>query len=63
MLLVGYMEGIDSERGIAWRVADSLRLPTVLLLDAHGVVTAGWVGRLSERQRNQVLRALRLDPR
>ncbi|MFA6444910.1 MAG: transposase [Sterolibacterium sp.] len=26
MLLVGYMEGIDSERGIAWRVADSLSL-------------------------------------
>ena len=24
MLLVGYMEGIDSERGIAWRLADSL---------------------------------------
>src|SRR5271168_5435284 len=26
MLLVGYFEGIDSERGIAWRTADSLRL-------------------------------------
>lgn len=26
MLLVGYMEGIDSERGIAWRCADSLGL-------------------------------------
>jgi transposase len=26
MLLVGYFEGIDSERGIAWRVADSLGL-------------------------------------
>ena len=26
MLLVGFMEGIDSERGIAWRVADSLSL-------------------------------------
>jgi transposase len=24
MLLVGYFEGIDSERGIAWRVADSI---------------------------------------
>ena len=23
-LLVGYFEGIDSERGIAWRLADSL---------------------------------------
>ena len=26
MLLVGYFEGIDSERGIAWRVEDSLSL-------------------------------------
>ena len=26
MLLVGYFEGLDSERGIAWRVADSLGL-------------------------------------
>jgi len=26
MLMVGYFEGIDSERGIAWRCADSLCL-------------------------------------
>ena len=26
MLLIGYFEGIDSERGIAWRCADSLGL-------------------------------------
>ena len=26
MLLIGYFEGIDSERGIAWRVSDSLAL-------------------------------------
>lgn len=26
MLLIGYFEGIDSERGIAWRAADSLAL-------------------------------------
>src|SRR5467141_3305749 len=26
LLLVGYFEGIDSERGIAWRVADSMGL-------------------------------------
>src|ERR1700694_2374109 len=26
MLLIGFFEGIDSERGIAWRVADSLSL-------------------------------------
>jgi transposase len=30
MLLVGYFEGIDSERGIAWRCADSLSLRNFL---------------------------------
>jgi len=30
MLLVGYFEGIDSERGIAWRVADSIALRSFL---------------------------------
>jgi len=29
-MLVGYFEGIDSERGIAWRVADSLSLRSFL---------------------------------
>lgn len=35
MLLIGYFEGLDSERGIAWRVADSLSLRNFLryLLD------------------------------
>jgi transposase len=31
-LLVGYFEGIDSERGIAWRVADSMSLRRFLRL-------------------------------
>ena len=30
MLFIGYFEGVDSERGIAWRVADSLSLRTFL---------------------------------
>ena len=30
MLLVGYFEGIDSERGIAWRCSDSLALRSFL---------------------------------
>src|ERR1700736_5164030 len=30
LLLVGYFEGIDSERGIAWRAADSLGLRSFL---------------------------------
>ena len=30
MVLIGYFEGIDSQRGIAWRCADSLGLRTFL---------------------------------
>jgi len=33
LLLIGYFEGIDSERGIAWRVADSLTLREFLGLE------------------------------
>ena len=33
MLLIGYFEGLSSERGIAWRVADSLSLRSFLDLD------------------------------
>ena len=29
LLMVGYFEGIDSERGIAWRASDSLVDPVV----------------------------------
>ena len=30
MVLIGYFEGLDSQRGIAWRCADSLGLRTFL---------------------------------
>ena len=33
LLLIGYFEGLSSERGIAWRVADSLSLRAFLDLD------------------------------
>ena len=33
MLLIGYFEGLSSDRGIAWRVADSLSLRSFLDLD------------------------------
>lgn len=33
LLLLGYFEGLDSERGIAWRVADSLGVRSFLGLD------------------------------
>src|SRR6202140_5806434 len=32
LLLVGYLEGIDSERGIAWRASDSLAVRAFLRL-------------------------------
>jgi len=35
LLMVGYFEGIDSERGIAWRVADSLALRQFLGFELH----------------------------
>ena len=35
LLMVGYFEGIDSERGIAWRVADSLALRRFLGMELH----------------------------
>jgi transposase len=38
MHLVGYFEGIDSERGIEWRCADSLSLREFLLLDTGQAV-------------------------
>ena len=38
MLLVGYFEGIDSERGIEWRCTDSLSLREFLLLNLSEVV-------------------------
>jgi transposase len=37
LLLVGYFEGIDSERGIAWRAADSLALRSFLGLELSEV--------------------------
>jgi transposase len=30
LLIMGYFEGIDSERGMAWRASDSLRLRSFL---------------------------------
>ena len=32
-LLIGYFEGIDSERGIGWRIADSLSLRRFLMIE------------------------------
>ncbi|MGH9159615.1 MAG: transposase [Vicinamibacteraceae bacterium] len=35
LLLLGYFEGLDSERAIAWRAADSLSIRSFLGLDLH----------------------------
>src|SRR5207253_9089029 len=35
LLLVGYFEGIDAERGIAWRAADSLAVRSFVRLALH----------------------------
>jgi hypothetical protein len=46
MLLVGYFEGIDSERGLEWRYADSLSLREFLWLGEREPVPPygpGWV--------------------
>ena len=46
MLLVGYFEGIDSERGLEWRCADSLSLRKFLRLrDREPVPDHSWLSR------------------
>ncbi len=35
MLVLGYFEGLDSERAIAWRTADSLSIRGFLGLELH----------------------------
>jgi transposase len=50
MLLVGYFEGIDSERGIEWRCADSLSLREFLLLESRErVPDHSWLSRTRSR--------------
>jgi transposase len=35
LLLLGYFEGLDSERAIAWRAIDSLSIRSFLGLELH----------------------------
>jgi transposase len=50
MHLIGYFEGIDSERGIEWRCADSLSLRDFLGLDLHQrVPDHSWLSRTRAR--------------
>ena len=50
MLLVGYFEGIDSERGLEWRCRDSLSLREFLRLsEREGVPDHSWLSRTRSR--------------
>jgi hypothetical protein len=50
MLLVGYFEGIDSERGLEWRCADSLSLREFLRLgEREPVPDRSWLSRTRSR--------------
>src|SRR5215212_9961333 len=50
MLLVGYFEGIDSERGLEWRCADSLSLREFLRLGVREAVPDhSWLSRTRGR--------------
>ena len=50
MLLVGYFEGIDSERGLEWRCADSLSLREFLRLgEREPVPDHSWLSRTRGR--------------
>ena len=50
MLLVGYFEGLDSERGIEWRCADSLSLREFLLLASRETVPDhSWLSKTRSR--------------
>jgi len=50
MLLIGYFEGIDSERGLEWRCADSLSLREFLRLgERERVADHSWLSRTRSR--------------
>ena len=50
MLLVGYFEGLHSERGIEWRCADSLSLREFLLLSSREAVPDhSWLSKTRSR--------------
>jgi len=50
MLLIGYFEGIDSERGLEWRCADSLSLRDFLrLAERERVPDHSWLSRTRSR--------------
>ena len=60
MHLVGYFEGIDSERGLEWRCPDSLSLRAFLRLGSRDrVPDHSWLSRSRTRLPHEVHAALR----
>ena len=59
LLLVGYFEGLDSERGIAWRATDSLALRGFLRLALHEPPpdhsTISWTRRLIDLESHRAV--------
>ena len=49
LLLIGFFEGIDSERGLEWRCADSLSLRHFLRLGERGFLAVDPGGTFNER--------------
>ena len=55
MHMIGYFEGIDSERGIAWRCSDSLSLRAFLRLASRDkVADHSWLSRTRSRLPHEV---------
>lgn len=55
MHMIGYFEGIDSERGIAWRCSDSLSLREFLLLASRDKVPDhSWLSKTRSRLPHEV---------
>ena len=58
MLLLGYFEGLDSERAITWRAADSLSLRRFLDVELHEVSSDhSTVSRTRRRRRGRPARS------
>jgi transposase len=57
LLLVGHFEGIDSERGIAWRAGDSLSIREFVGIrmneEAPDHTTISWTRRLIDVEAHQ----------
>ena len=59
MHLVGYFEGIDSERGLEWRCSDSLSLREFLRLESRDrVLDHSWLSRTRARLPHEVHTAI-----